>query len=331
MKFILKLLVFLLFLGIAIVLTGIFLPKKFKSVKKLEINTSPTIVFDQINNLNNWQEWHPWFTIDSVTDVEYFDKTEGKGAEMLINGQTNEKCKVKLTHSVYPESIAIYNDYMIYSKNIVLIFLEPTSEGTRINYTFNITDIGLWERYFILFNKKEINNRVAASVMNIKKISEELKYSRVGDIEMIDSIESKPAVIKIDSVHQKNVQEQIVSGFNYLDRFFERREITPEDKPFILRYGLLNDTLEKFAVGRIIPEKTWVWKTLNNYGIPEGRSLVVSYYGGRNTSKAHLALRKHIRENDLEVNGPPREVPLYNPETEQDSSLWETKVYYPVK
>jgi hypothetical protein len=331
MKFILKLLVFFLFLGIAIVITGIFLPQKFKSIKKAEINASPIIVFEQINNLKNWQEWHPWFETDSTIKIEYQAKTEGKGAEMIVNGRLTGKCKVKLTHSVYPESIAVFNDYEIESKNIVLIFLEPTSKGTRINYTFNITQIDLWERYFVLFNKKKINRLVKESVKGLKEVSEELKYSRIGEIAMIDSIESKPAVIKIDSVHHKNLEEQIILGFDYLDRFFERREITPLDKPFVLRYGLINDTLEKFAVGRIIPEKTWVWRTLNSYEIPEGKSLVVSYFGGRNTSKAHQALKEYIRNNGLIENGQPREVALYEPDNEPDSSLWETMVYYPVE
>ncbi len=330
MKIIHKFLAILLFIGIGIVITGLFLPDKFKSVKKLQIDVPPVIVFDQINNLKKWGDWFPWFTDDTSLSVNYSELFSGKGGEMSIISPVYGNCQVSLTHSVFPESVAVYFDFNNENKTVALIYLEPSKGGTRINFTFNITCHGLWDRFYLFYDKDKIDQFVASSVLNLKEISEPLKYDRISGANIEES-ESKPAVIKIDSVNINQLQSGIVLGFEYLARFFERRKITPLDLPFVLNYGQLNDTLVKFGVGRVVPERTWIWKTLQQYEIPGGKNVVVSHYGGRNTEKAHKAAENYISGHGLKITGVPREVALFNPETDRDSSLWEIKVYYPVE
>lgn len=330
MKIVHKFLAILLFVGIGIVITGLFLPDKFKSVKKLQIDVSPVIVFDQINNLKKWEGWFPWFTDDTSLSANYSELSKGKGGEMSITSPMYGNCQVSLTHSVFPESVAVYFNFNTENKTVALIYLEPSKGGTRINFTFNITCHGLWDRFYLFYDKGKIDQFVASSVINLKKISEALKYDRISGVK-IEEAENKPAVIKVDSVHVTQLWSGITSGFEYLDRFFERRNITPLDLPFVLSYGQLNDTLVKFGVGRVVPEKTWIWKTLQQYEIPGGKNVVVSHYGGRNTEKAHKAAEDYILSHGLKTIGVPREIALFNPETDKDSSLWEIKVYYPVE
>jgi hypothetical protein len=330
MKIIHKFLAILLFVGVGIVITGLFLPDKFKSVKKLQIDASPVIVFEQINNLKKWGDWFPWFTNDTSLSVNYSELFRGKGGEMSVISPMYGNCKVSLTHSVFPESVAIYFDFNTRNKTVALIYLEPSKGGTRINFTFNITCHGLWERFYLLYDKVRIDQFVAGSVLNLKKTSEALKYDRISEVK-IEELESKPAIIKLDSIHVNQLWSGIASGFDYLNRFFDRRNITPLDLPFVLNYGQLNDTLVKFGVGRVVPERTWIWRTLQQYEIPGGKNVVISHYGGRNTEKAHKAAENYILTHGLKTTGVSREIALFNPETDKDSSLWEIKVYYPVE
>jgi effector-binding domain-containing protein len=330
MKFILKLSLFLLLVSIVLAITALFLPEDFKVVKKMDIHTSPIIVFNQVNNFHNWESWSPWQDKDSLMTVNISDNYYGKGAKMNWQSEEIGNCDVSITHSVFPESIALHFDTPSKSKTVALIYFEPTPQGTLINFTFNINKLDFWEKYFLLYTQNEIENTIEKGVHNLKTISEELKYSRISEI-VIDSVSAKHAVIKIDSTSANNLDVQMKSGFSYLDRFLERREITALDVPFSINFNSANDTLKKIAVGRYIPERTWVWRTLQYYYIPAGKAVITTHYGKPNTKKAHQAIQNYISKNNLKTSGVPWEEYRFNPETDKDTSLWEVKVYYPIE
>lgn len=330
MKFILQLLFFLLIVSFAIAITALFLPDQFKVVRKAEINASPVIVFNRVNNFYNWDSWSPWREQDSLMKTDIGSKSIGKGAKYSWQSAKFGNTDVSITHSVFPESIALNFDNHSKSKIVALIYFEPTAKGTLINFTLNIKKLEFWEKYFLLLSQKEIENIVESGVYNLKSISEELKYSRISEIR-IDSISAKHAVIKLDSTTSKNLDANRRADYAYLDRFFERREITPMTPPIQMIFDSGNDTLIKFAVGKFIPERTWVWRTLQYYFIPEGRAVIASHYGKPKTKKAHQAIKSYISEHHLKIKGLPWEEYLYNPKTDKDTSLWEIKIYYPVE
>ncbi|MBN1116621.1 MAG: hypothetical protein JXA77_05435 [Bacteroidales bacterium] len=330
MKFLLKILFVVLFFVIALVIAGLFLPDSFKSVSIMEADANRAIVFDEVNNFRKWKEWSPWHKADSVLEESFKGAYAGKGGSMEWTSTILGNCILTITHSVYPESIAIDFDYKTDSKTVALCYFEPTPSGSKVNFTYNATNLSLWERYYVLFYKDEIDQMLKDGVKSLCNRGEQLKHSRIGDIALTE-IEGWGAIIKIDSVTPEKYKESLESNLTYLDRFLERRELKSNGESFVMKFGIVNDSLLKYAAGYPFSERTWVWKTLEFIEIPSGRAATVSHYGDLYPQKAYDALMSYINDEKLEIAGVPWEIKLFNPAVDTNSTLWETKIYYPVK
>ncbi len=329
MKAILKLLFFLLFVVVAVIISGLFLPNELKISSSTEVEAKPEIIFPQLSNLQNWEKWSPWIKSDPSVKINY-GRTEGKGAGMNWESETLGNCAIEVTLYDSLQSIAANFHFASGTHSTMVWIVEPIGDLSLINWTFNIGELELWERYFALFYKKEIKAVINSGLNDLKATSESLKYSRIGEVEVLDSL-GKPTVIMVDSVVEEKVEERLKEMDAYLLRFFERRELQPAGGPFYLLQGKANDTLHKISLGYPLPEKTWVWRTLQYYPINDGKVIAISHYGSDEPVKAHKAIEEYMHKNNLIKNGLPWEIKLYNPETDKDSTLWERKFYYPVK
>ena len=47
-------------------LSNFFFNEKFKIITSVNINSSPFIIYDQINNFKNWENWDPWLIKDTI-------------------------------------------------------------------------------------------------------------------------------------------------------------------------------------------------------------------------------------------------------------------------
>ena len=329
MKAILRILFFLLFIVIAVVAVGLFLPDEHKIVVNKEIDVPRPIVFDLVNNFSNWKEWSPWILKDKQMVVKVNKPASGKGASMEWESMLFGNCKTTIIHSVSPESIAVNFDFGTPGKTTSLWYLDSTEDGTLVNWTMNLTKLNIWERYLVLFIKKDMKSLVESGTQSLDSLAMTYSRSRIGEIR-VSQFESQPTIIMIDSVNKNRVPRRMEEMFDYVNRFFERRELTPTGNKFALFYGNINDTLVKFACGLPLAERTWVWTTLAFYQMPSTKVVAVSHFGYP-TDKAHRAILKYIQANNLKRNGVPFEEYLYDPRTNNDTVNWETKVYYPVE
>lgn len=328
MKIFFRFLFLLLFLFIGIIITGLFLPTEMKVASSVEINAKPEIIFPQISTFSNWENWSPWYN-DSTMQVRII-KDSGMEGELEWSSEKYGDCNVLFTHKEENASLAANFDFGTNSTSTSVWFIEPVDGSTLVNWTFSSNQLYLWEKYFALFYKTAIKNLLSEGLQELKIKSEELKFSRVGEIKIVEQ-EELPTVIMIDTVPANRVNDRLAEMDAYLLRFFDRREMQPAGDAFHIRYGAVNDTLEHVALGYPLPERTWVWRTLRYFPISEGKKVVASHFGSYPTNKTHKAIREYIAERNLQIDGQHWEVELFDPMVDKDSTLWETKVYYPVK
>lgn len=319
----------LLFLFIGAFVAGFFLPSEVKVSASVEVEARPEIIFPQINELRNWEEWSPWHKNNSTIQT-FINGKNGQGASMHVENSLAGNFDVLITHNQPYESIAANFDFGTGSKTSSVWFVEHVKPGTLVNWTFTTKNLTFWERYFAYFSREKIKTVLNSGLDNLKQNCEELKHSRVGNIELMKR-EPVPAVIMVDSVTENNINKRITEMDAYLLRFFERREMRPAGDAFIIRYGQVSDSLFKIACGYPMQERTWVWRTLQYFPLEGGKIVTASHYGSKSTGKAHAAILDYIDENNLTLNGQHWEVELFNKVDNPDSTLWETKVYYPVK
>lgn len=329
MKTFLYLLFLLLFLFIGILFAGLFLPNEMKVASSVEISARPEVIFPQISSFSNWKNWSPWNRNDSAMQVIII-KDSGMEGELEWSSDKYGKCKVLFTHREENANLVANFDFGTHSKSNAVWFIEPVDGSTLVNWTFTSKELYSWEKYFALFFKAEVKKLLNQGLLDLKTTSEELKYSRVGEIKVVEQDEL-PTVIMIDTVPAERAGERLAEMDTYLLRFFSRRELQPAGDAFTIRYGKISDTLVHIAKGYPLSERTWVWRTLRYFPISKGKKVVASHFGSYSTDKAHDAIHEYIKERNLQIDGQHWEVELFDPEVDKDSSLWETKVYYPVR
>jgi effector-binding domain-containing protein len=328
MKTILRILFIVFVLAVALVVTGLFLPKKYTFVATKTIHADRSIVYDQLARFSQWKNWSPWdFPEPQYLTIHQEDRIQG--SEMTWNTSSIQN-KLIITHAVLNESMAVSFKIGTQAKITGLWFLEPLEKGCRINWTYNITGLSFFERYFALFQKKETYALIETGLTKLKEVSMDLKYSRIDALSYVD-LPLMHTVIMLDSVPTNRTEKRIEYMKRYLNRFFETREMSPVGQPFKLIYEPVSDTLEKFAIGYPMEERTWVWRTLEYYEIPASRAVATQYFGDpARISKAHNAIQTYLSDNNLSLSGNAFEVALFDTAVSKDTSLWATMVYYPI-
>ncbi|MBC8001968.1 MAG: SRPBCC family protein [Opitutaceae bacterium] len=71
--------------GIAVLLIILLIviatrPGEFKVARSATINTSPALVFAQVNELRKWEAWNPWGKLDPNMKLTYSGAASGVGA-----------------------------------------------------------------------------------------------------------------------------------------------------------------------------------------------------------------------------------------------------------
>ncbi|QQS51229.1 MAG: SRPBCC family protein [Bacteroidota bacterium] len=332
MKFILKILVVLLFMAVVLTVVAAFLPKNQKLVAMQEINLPPSMVYEQLVDFRNWTSWAPWIANDTNMQVDVKPPFRGKQAQMTWKSIPYGKGHLKMIHAVPPESIAVEFNLGQTSQTTGLWYLEPTSLGCNVNWSMNLSNLGLFERILFRIKKKELEHFMQQGLTQLNQHCIGLKYSRTGEISLIEMPVVHTVMVK-ESLKPDQTNEQIGNMVATLNSFLNNRQLQAAGQWFRLVPQAEQEGSNELFIGIPLHERTWVWASLQYYALPAGKTLVQSHFGRpSNTGKAHSELKEYMRQNGYSLNGDPWEVPLYaSDSTMSDTSLFETLVYYPVK
>ena len=115
--------------------------------------------------------------------------------------------------------------------------------------------------------------------------------------------------------------------FNKLKSYLEGRKIEQVDKPFIIYKKQMNDDMNFIAGGLLIDEKTWSWQEYQYLKIDSCKAVMVKHWGRYGSEKPFKAINEYLIEKGLSSQGSPWEVFINNPQTEKDTSKWQTEIY----
>lgn len=330
MKFLIKLLYFLLFILAVVLLAGILLPKNAEVRSSINISAPIDIVFDQVNDFRNWESWSPWLKSDSTLVFKYGEQTAGAGASYSwtseksgTGNQTMEKCNPK-------QFLQANIDFGNQGDATGNWSFKESEKSTSVIWEYKFTDMVYFERYFMFLFKDKILSDLNFGLQNLKSVSEELRLSRISDV-AIKNLEIQPAMAIIDSSEVDGMGRKMSAMFNKLSKYLEKRKLKPTGPPFTVYYSWNPEGLTKFACGIPIEKRTWGWKQYTYLELPEGQAAVITHWGTYGSEKPWLALDKYLKDNNLQLSGAPWEIYLSDPNTEPDTSKWELQVFYPVQ
>ena len=89
------------------VIVAFLSPKELKTTQSISINTTPYIVFDQVNNLEHWNSWSPWKKRDPNMEQEFSENPVGIGAIVRWKSESEGNGEQSIVESTAPEKIRI--------------------------------------------------------------------------------------------------------------------------------------------------------------------------------------------------------------------------------
>jgi effector-binding domain-containing protein len=330
MKALLKILYFFLILLFIFLLVGIFFPKSVHIESSIQINASPEIVFEQVNTLKNWDNWSPWQNSDSTMDISYNNVTSGIGASYIWTSKSSGKGKITIADSRPLNYVQVDLDFGTNGKALSSWKFKKEAKGTFVSWSFDNNKLKYFERYFIVFFKKNMLTTFKEGLEKLKESSEELRLNRISEIIETD-LPQRNALIIIDSSTIQDFDQKMANTFGKLMNYLDRRNIGPTDKPFIIFLKMNRQGLNKFAFGFPIAEKTWSWQEYQFNRMDSCKAIMVKHWGKYGSDKPFKALDNYLIEKNLLLDGYPWEVYINGPKTEPDTSQWLTEIYYPVK
>lgn len=326
MKALLKFLYFLLFLVIALLLAGLFLPKDIKIEAKTAIKAEPNLVFDQVNRLKNWENWSLWLNADSTLQIDYNEIPAGKGAVFQWKNNTDAGSAI-IIESISNQDITMQIDFGE-KGNADIFWKFVKDEGyTKVTWTFRDMHMDYFERYFLFLFKNSIQNDLKQSLKNLKAVCEDLRLSRISEMSIVE-LESQPAMIIIDSAAIDDIKAEKIKLYKRLKSYLDRRGIAITGNQFAISFKWNPEGTSTFGCGFPIAEKTWGWKEYTYFALPGGKAISFSHWGRYDSDKPYTALAKFIENNSLEQDGLFWEVYVKSIENEPDTSMWEKRIYY---
>ena len=117
--------------------SNLFFEKEFKVSTSIEIDSSPYIVYDQINNFNNWQNWDPWLNTDTTIKMTMSDITNGIGAIRTWQSENSGNGKMEITDTDFIKQIDFEITIDDTSPFNAIFYLESVENAVKVSWVNN--------------------------------------------------------------------------------------------------------------------------------------------------------------------------------------------------
>ena len=314
-----------LYLAVAVVA-----PKTFNVQRKITINTTPDVVFDEISRFQNWEKWSPWIESDSTIKNTYTGPANGVGNKSSWTSKKSGNGSMEIVEVVpakYMKSKISIGGFNPFESHLNL---TPAAGGTEVSWADSGSFPFLWAPMGLMADKM-FSPDLERGLANLKKY-----------------LESVPPTFKLGEFKVEELPSQIILGV--LDSC-PASELGAKFGPIYGEIGAVMKKNKLAFVGPVMgyyysysPEKTVfepavaIAKEVKGDGrvkcrtMAKTKAVTVSFFGDyKYISKGWMAITDYLKANKLEQNGTPWEVYITDPTTVKDKLQIETKINIPVK
>ncbi len=333
---VLKVIGILLLVVVALGLIGsLVLPKEINVTVEETIEAPIDVVYANISSYEKADNWSPWYDDDEDMKVNFEGESGAVGSSFTWSGNKNVGTGTQTITAVDVENHRIESKVThSYGEGTGSWSLEDMGDGTvKATWDYH-EETGIPGNLFSALMDAEgmMTNKFTKGLANLKVIAEE---------EANNVPEEKPVyeVQEIDRAATKYAGNKEIVKMADMHTYFM------ENMPKI------GEAAKDMAAGA--PSALyWDWDTVNHqsemtvampisgdvapdgyevYEQPEGKYLLVDYYGDYSQSEAaHGTIGAYMGANGLRMNGAVMEEYLTDPGVEMDTTKWHTRIYYPV-
>lgn len=335
MKFIKILLYSLLGILSIYLFSNFFFDKEFEVKTSLEIDTSPFIVYNQINDFKNWQNWDPWLSTDTTIKTTISSVSNEVGASRKWQSENSGSGSIELTDNVFLKSL----EYKITIDNNTPFYagfeLLPNKNNVIVTWK-NFGELPFLARIFGPVISKMMKADHEKGLQLLKEYCE-LIPSESGEVN-VQNWDSKFIVSITKTCSANNISSTLSESYNTIFVFLAENGIMPTDSPFAQYIefpntpGGNNRVVLKSGTFIEIPLSTELPNGIEYSEKSPSLSAQAMHKGDyRTLYKTHEKIRTFCNDNGYEFKAKPYEIYLTDPALTTNPSSWETLVVYEIE
>ncbi len=320
--------------------------------RSIVVHAPVDAVYNNVVDLNKRMLWSPWKQLDTTMHITLGDITKGKGASYSWTSTQSGNGKLIYSEVVPGEKIVSelhFGEGQDASKGI--FEFTPVEDGTKVTWTFK-GDMGNnpFMRVMGRFMEDMLGPTFEQGLNGLKEQVEnsegrapatEMSFyvSQVDKQEVFDDVEIRTVTLApfhyisvMDSCSMQEMNAHIGASYQKLGRYAGEHKAEPAGAPIIFYHSYNPPEKIVFEPAFILNTSVEPSAKVNAATTPAMKALLAVHYGSYETSdKEWNALDAYVKEKGLEPAGNPWEEYITGPESQSDTALWETRIYYPVK
>ena len=336
MKFVKVLLGIAFLLGIAAFVLSLMGPEEVNVERSVTINASEQVVASNIKTIEASKKWDPWLGKDSNAVITY----EGEA------GTVGSKCSWKSDHPEVGEGNQEIVEVTESGIKTKLTFISPQpgeadaslmmaagEEGVTVTWGFT-SKTNFMMRVMTVFMDFDamIGADFEKGLENLKTLCEDQDASINGYKIERTTWEGKKFFGKREKISFDAMKNFFGKNFGGAFTELGKKGIQPMSAPSAMywEWDMENQMADLAAVAQVGEDVDS--KKFEMFNSPASEVLKIEYFGSyEDMAKPHEAMEAYMKKNGLEFNELVIEEYLTDPESEPDTSKWQTNVYYLVK
>ncbi len=321
----------IILLYIALCLVG---TKDLSMSESIDINASPAVVFNLVNNLQKTESWNAWTLSDTTNIATYNEISEGVGASSQWSGDLNGGGTQKIIESDKNSRVRSEMTFEGWDdKSYAEFLLSPKGNSTQATWVFESNPLPFLFRGFALLSgmKTIMHKMYQEGLINLKRIAEERSMQSLYNGYTIKEIDlpTKYYVMNRQVVSFDKIPSFYTSSLGSLFGKVQQAGIEMDGMPCGLFFNY-NESAGTTDMGAAIPVKIPIsLAEAISLELPAKRAIYVDYYGdSNNTQPAHYAIEEYMKDKAYLLDYPIIEEYLSDPSKEADPSKWLTRISY---
>ena len=324
-------LVFLAILAILAV-AAFLLPEQVHVERSIQIDASPRIVFNQVNDLQCWGKWATWNQIDPNMKVEYINGGVGQSAgyEWTSENKQVGNGKMFITCSIPYDSIALSMDFREGGLATGYFLFKQDSSKTNVTWAFD-THLGNnpMSRWVGLMFDKMMGRDFEKGLENLNTLCSNIIAEKTVVVEQV----VLPELIyagKKKNVKWEDIGAEMGTMYQQAGKFIQKNNLTVADMPLCI-YHSMNDENMEIECGIPVTEPFEPKSGIICGKRAAGKYAFAIHIGSYETLETtHTAIQEWITNHGFAISGGPIEVYLTDPQSEPNPENWVTNIYYPL-
>lgn len=332
MKWIKRILFFLIAIIAIALIVAFFLPSSYKIERSILVKADASRIMSQVIDLKKWDFWSPWKPQDTAAIYTYND-TVGINAFMEWKGEIVGSGKLRIT-GVDTGKNVMYNLSFIEPFESVStggFIFETVPEGTKVTWKDEGTlawPIMRWVGVFMNFDSQMGPDFEKGLSLLKDRVEKMHVYS-------YNVLEKNVEPLTIATIHEKvkmsDIEKTIGADYGAIMEYIAKNDAKCSGSPMAITIAydsLFWEFEAALPIDKEIPSNDKI-KIKKSH---KGKTAYVVYHGSYDkTYGAYTDIEAYIKENNLTVAGGAWETYITDPSTEADTSKWITEIYYPIK